>query len=148
MSKKANFAALSFAGISFCIFIFSMFFNKSYFDAIAYDNIFLYEGRQFAAILLLFAVGFLFLYLIRHTLSIQWCILFAFPCGICLWCFISFLELLIGIPYGMALTLLLLAGILAILFFFYRRSSALMQKTPLTRALPFLFSRSLRAQPC
>ena len=141
MSKRANFAALSFAGISFCIFIFSMFFNKTYFNTIAYDNIFLYEGKQFAAILLLFAIGFLFLYLTRHTLSMQWCILFSFPCGICLWCFVSFLELLIGIPYGMVSTLLFLAGILAILFFFHKRCSGLTQRIPFDKSSAlFIFS--------
>lgn len=141
MSKRANFAALSFAGISFCLFIFSMFFNKTYFDTIAYDNIFLYEGKQLAAILLLFAIGFLFLYLIRHTLSMQWCILFSFPCGICLWCFVSFLELLIGIPYGMISTLLFLAGILTILFFFHKRSSGFTQRIPFDKSSAlFIFS--------
>ena len=141
MSKRADFAALSFAGISFCLFIFSMFFNKTYFDTIAYDNIFLYEGKQLAAILLLFAIGFLFLYLIRHTLSMQWCILLSFPCGICLWCFVSFLELLIGIPYGMVSTLLFLAGILAILFAFHKRSSGFTQGIPFDKSSAlFIFS--------
>lgn len=99
----------------FCsiIFIASLFLNQDYFESLAYDNIISYELRQLFAIILLFAIGFIFLTAIRNTLSFQWITLFSFPVGICFWVFSSFLLLLLGIPYTFFSTMFLIIAILA-----------------------------------
>lgn len=126
MNKKALLFSGSFAALSGMIYIISIFVNRSYFEALAYDTVFSYELRQLAALLVMFAIGFLFLLFLRETLSAAWIVLFSLPTGLCLWSIVSLLLLLTGIPYTFGGTMLCIFIVLAALLFtarFRKRSS-------------------------
>jgi len=122
MSKKATISALIFSVVAFLFFLISMFLNRNYFNAIAYDNVFLYQIKQLLAILLLFSIGLCFLFIIRDSLSLPWILIFSFPVGCCLWAFSSLILLLTGIPYTFIFTMVLIAVFLLFLSFVSHRS--------------------------
>ncbi len=107
-------ASLLFCGACLIIFIISMSINRGYFEPITHESVVWYECRQVLAILLLYAIGYVFLFLTASSLDRLLRVLFAFPIGQCLWVFVSYITLLIGIPYTMWGTLLLV--VLAICF--------------------------------
>ena len=113
MLKNTKKISILFASLSFLFFLISMFLNKDYFEAIAYDSVFLYQGKQLLAIILLFAAGFCFLCGVMKRLPAGWIVLYAFPAGACLWVFASLFLLLLGIPYTFGLTIGLIALCLA-----------------------------------
>lgn len=114
MFKKQTLYSMIFSCICFLFFIVSMFLNRNYFEAIAYDNVFLYQSKQLLALILLFAAGFLFLLAVRTHLPMRWTVLFAFPVGACLWAFVSLILLLTGIFYTFGITIALIAVMLII----------------------------------
>ena len=81
MSKKTLKCALIFSITAFLFFLVSMFLNRNYFNALAYDNVFLYQTKQLLAIILLFVIGLGFLLIIKNTLSMPWIMIFSFPIG-------------------------------------------------------------------
>ena len=131
-----------FSCICFVFFIISMFLNRSYFEAIAYDNVFLYQSKQLLALLLLFTMGCLFLLAVRAELPLRWTVLFAFPVGACLWVFVSLALLLTGIPYTFGLTTLLITAILAAIWgmrLMSLRHHPMRDRIPFSEAAPLLF---------
>lgn len=116
MFKKQTLYSMIFSSICFLFFIISMFLNRSYFEAIAYDNVFFYQTKQLLAIILLFAMGFLFLLAVRTQMPLRWTILFAFPVGACLWAFVSLVLLLTGISYTFWITAAFNITILALVW--------------------------------
>ena len=117
MSKKTLKCALIFSITAFLFFLVSMFLNRNYFNALAYDNVFLYQTKQLLAIILLFVIGLGFLLIIKNTLSMPWIMIFSFPIGSCLWAFSSLILLLLGIPYTFFFTILLIGIFLLLLTF-------------------------------
>ena len=85
MNKKALLSGGIFAFFGCLLFLGSMAVNRTYFERLAYDSVFSYQFRQLLAVIVLYGLGFLFLLLIRDTLSPGWTALFAFPAGIFLW---------------------------------------------------------------
>ena len=116
MNKKALLSGGIFAFFGCLLFLGSMAVNRTYFERLAYDSVFSYQFRQLLAVIVLYGLGFLFLLLIRDTLSPGWTALFAFPAGIFLWVIPSLLLLLLGIPYTFPLTMTLIAALLGGLY--------------------------------
>lgn len=121
MNKKAQLYSGAFALFGAVIFIFSLFYNRTYFEAIAYDNIISYQFRQLFSIILLYIIGYCFIYFLKSSLSPIWTALLAFPTGICVWVFPSLILLLIGIPYTFSMTMLIIVLLLGGLFVLYRK---------------------------
>ena len=140
MNKKALLSTGIFSVICAVIFILSMFLNQDYFEALAYDSVFSYQLRQFGAILILFLIGFFFFSVVSDTLSPGWISMLAFPMGICLWVFVSLVLLLLGIPYTLWLTSILLTALMVSLLFVRHRTTTFHRKasTVISAALPFL----------
>ncbi len=73
-----------------------------------------YGIRQIFAILLIFLIGFFFLYGVRDKIKIQWLLALAYPVGLALWCVAGFLLLTLGIPFCLFSELVMIALILAV----------------------------------
>lgn len=98
--------------IIFCISIYA---NVDYFYQLAYDNLILYQIKQVASILILYAIGYLFLKMIQNYFDDLWVALLAMPCGIAVWVFTAQLMMFFFITYEMyrvfiAIGILLTAG--------------------------------------
>lgn len=121
ISKRLLYS-LFFAVICALFFVISMFINQGYFEAIAYDNIFLYQSRQLAAITVLFVIGALFLCITTKALTPTWIFCFSFPVGCCIWALSSFILLLIGIPYTFSITMGTIFALLLLVFLACKKS--------------------------
>lgn len=97
MNKKA--LPYFFCVFSVLLLVVSMLVNHGYFHRLAYGSIVWYQLRQVLALLLLFAVGYVFIKVIQHHLPELWVCLLAFPTAVCLWCFCSEFLLLADFTY-------------------------------------------------
>ena len=116
---KTNWPYL-FLGFSVLFLVISMFLNKGYFEALSNYNIYWYQLRQVLAILFLYAFGFLFMKVIQHKLDDFMVYLFAFPAGICLWCFMSQFLLLAEFTYRFWRVLFLMCAFIAFCYLIRR----------------------------
>lgn len=142
MFKKQTLYSMIFSCICFIFFIISMFLNRSYFEAIAYDNVFLYQFKQLLALILLFTVGLLFLLAVKTELPPRWAVLFAFPIGACLWVFISLALLLTGISYTFGFTTAVMTFVVAAVWgarFILARCHLSEIKAVFSETIPFFF---------
>ncbi|MDO5573159.1 MAG: hypothetical protein Q4G60_04175 [bacterium] len=73
-----------------------------------------YGIRQIFAILLIFLIGFIFLYGVREKIRTQWLLALAYPVGLALWCVAGFLLLTLGVPFCLFSELAMIALILAV----------------------------------
>lgn len=138
---KNLFYSSLFAVFSILFLIGSMFVNRGYFEALSYDNVFLYEGKQLLCIVVLFFIGAFFLSCCMQKLSGAWILCFSFPIGCCIWTFVSLILLLLGIPYTLWITSACIAAFLAAVLFLHRPAKENLKKNPIfsPEALPFLF---------
>lgn len=121
-AHKNLFFSFLFAVLCALFFLGSMFVNRGYFEALAYDNVFLYEGKQLLCIAVLFFIGAFFLRCCMQKLSGAWILCFAFPIGCCIWVFVSLILLLLGIPYTFWITSACIAAFLAAVLFLCRHA--------------------------
>ncbi|MDD7148988.1 MAG: hypothetical protein SOY45_02890 [Lachnospiraceae bacterium] len=117
--------------------------NHDYFYKLAYDNLFCYQLKQFAALLIMWLLGGAFLLLIRTTLPDSIVILLAFPTGICLWAFASFFLLMPGIPYTVPAVAVTLLAVYVLILFLRRRISNERLQTNFLRNLPAASPRNI-----
>ncbi len=120
---------LYFAGACFLIFLISMIVNKGYFEPITHESVVWYQCRQALAILLLYLIGNLFLCFVTARLKAIFRVLFAFPIGMCLWVFVSYVSLLAGLPYTMYNTMLFLVMVLSMTYLAARRYHELLDRS-------------------
>ncbi|MBE5847947.1 MAG: hypothetical protein E7300_09760 [Lachnospiraceae bacterium] len=120
---------LYFAGACFLIFLISMIVNKGYFEPITHESVVWYQCRQALAILLLYLIGNLFLCFATARLKAIFRVLFAFPIGMCLWVFVSYVSLLAGLPYTMYNTMRFLVMVLSMTYLAARRYHELLDRS-------------------
>lgn len=113
--------SIGFLLLSIAVFISSIYLNMSYFYTVSIRNIWLYQLKQAGAVLLLFAAGYLFLKAAQEYFDDRWISVLAFPCGICLWVFVSFGLLAADIVYYAYRVYLLIGLILAAAFLIRRK---------------------------
>lgn len=85
--------------LSMLLLIISMAANHAHFYHLANGSVVWYQTRQVLALLVLFAIGYLFIKVIQHHLPELWVCLLAFPTAVCLWCFCSEFLLLADFTY-------------------------------------------------
>lgn len=126
MNKKSRFARLFsilpylFCVLSVLLLFVSMLVNHGYFHRLAYGSVVWYQIRQVLALLLLFAVGYLFVKTIQHHLPELWVCLLAFPTAVCLWCFCSEFLLLADFTYRFWRVCFLMGAMIFACFLFRR----------------------------
>ena len=141
--SKSYLYSFLFPVVCAAIFLSSLFVNHDYFYKLAYDNLFCYQLKQFAALLIMWLLGGAFLLLIRTTLPDSIVILLAFPTGICLWAFASFFLLMLGIPYTVPAVAVTLLAVYVLIFFLRRRISNERLQTNSLRNLPAASPRNI-----
>lgn len=114
--KSFSLAAFLFLALSVILFSASIFYNQPYFSRLAYDNVLLYQLKQAASLLLLFAWGYLLLAALCQRMTPLETVLYAFPAGLCLWAFVSLFLLLVGIPYHFFLPFVLIWALVGTVF--------------------------------
>lgn len=140
--SKTSLYSFLFAAVCAVIFLISLSVNHDYFYKLAYDNLFCYQLKQLAALLVMWLLGGAFLLLIRTTLSDSMVILLSFPTGLCLWAFASFFLLMLGIPYTIPAVAVTLLAVYVLIFFLRRRISNDRLRTDSLRNLPAVSPRN------
>lgn len=97
-------------------FTLSLFLNQEYFYRLAYDNLLLYQLKQVASTLVLFAVGYIFMKVVQRHFNDVWVLLLSMPCGIALWVFVAQILLLTNITYTMYRVFAMIGAIIALGF--------------------------------
>lgn len=140
--SKTSLYSFLFAAVCAVIFLISLSVNHDYFYKLAYDNLFCYQLKQLAALLVMWLLGGAFLLLIRTTLSDSMVILLSFPTGLCLWALASFFLLMLGIPYTVPAVAVTLLAVYVLIFFLRRRISNERLQTDSLHNLPSVSPRN------
>ena len=141
--SKTSLYSFLFLAVCAVIFLISLSVNHDYFYKLAYDNLFCYQLKQLAALLVMWLLGGAFLLLIRTTLPDSMVILLSFPTGLCLWAFASFFLLMLGVPYTVPAVAVTLLAVYVLIFFLRRRIANERLQTDSLRNLPAASPRNI-----
>jgi len=99
---------------SIAVFVDGMLLNSGLLRDIARENVLFYGCRQLLAILGLYFIGYYTINPLRG-LTLEWHMLFSFPVGMVAWVVPSYIQLLLGIPYTLVGTVIIISVFLILL---------------------------------